>query len=87
MPVEAVSAVGAVSVTGHLVADRIAAMVIAHESGDVDLARELITSDGEVSFDLTKAREAELVLALNEAEAYSRSTKHAHEALRRIPDR
>jgi 4-hydroxy-tetrahydrodipicolinate synthase len=41
LPLVAVGAVGAVSVTGHLVADRIAAMVIAHESGDVDLAREL----------------------------------------------
>ena len=52
-----------------------------------DVARDLITSDGEVSFDLAKAREAELALALDEAEAYARSTKHAHEALRRIPDR
>jgi len=41
LPLVAVGAVGAVSVTGHLVADRIAAMMIAHESGDVDLAREL----------------------------------------------
>jgi len=41
LPLVAIGAVGAVSVTGHLVADRIAAMVIAHESGDVDLAREL----------------------------------------------
>jgi 4-hydroxy-tetrahydrodipicolinate synthase len=41
LPLVAVGAVGAVSVTGHLVADRIAAMVIAHEAGDVDLAREL----------------------------------------------
>ena len=41
LPLVSVGAVGAVSVTGHLVADRIAAMVIAHESGDVDLAREL----------------------------------------------
>jgi len=37
----ALGAVGAVSVTGHVVADRIAAMVLAHESGDVELAREL----------------------------------------------
>ena len=41
LPLVAVGAVGAVSVTGHLVADRIAAMVIAYEAGDVDLAREL----------------------------------------------
>ncbi len=41
LPLVAVGAVGAVSVTGHLVADRIAAMVIAHEAGDVELAREL----------------------------------------------
>ena len=41
LPLVAVGAVGAVSVTGHLVADRIAAMVLAYESGDVDLAREL----------------------------------------------
>jgi len=41
LPLLAIGAVGAVSVTGHLVADRIAAMIAAHESGDVDLAREL----------------------------------------------
>jgi 4-hydroxy-tetrahydrodipicolinate synthase len=41
LPLLAIGAVGAVSVTGHLVADRISAMVLAHESGDVDLAREL----------------------------------------------
>jgi 4-hydroxy-tetrahydrodipicolinate synthase len=41
LPLLAIGAVGAVSVTGHLVADRIAAMVIAHEAGDVELAREL----------------------------------------------
>jgi 4-hydroxy-tetrahydrodipicolinate synthase len=41
LPLLAIGAVGAVSVTGHLVADRIGAMVLAHESGDVDLAREL----------------------------------------------
>jgi 4-hydroxy-tetrahydrodipicolinate synthase len=41
LPLVAIGAVGAVSVTGHLVADRIAAMVIAHEAGDVELAREL----------------------------------------------
>ena len=41
LPLVAVGAVGAISVTGHLVADRIAAMVIAYEAGDVELAREL----------------------------------------------
>jgi 4-hydroxy-tetrahydrodipicolinate synthase len=41
LPLLAVGAVGAVSVTGHLVADRILAMILAHESGDVELAREL----------------------------------------------
>ncbi|MFN8169471.1 MAG: 4-hydroxy-tetrahydrodipicolinate synthase [Candidatus Nanopelagicales bacterium] len=41
LPLVAVGAVGAVSVTGHLVADRIAAMVTAYEAGDVELAREL----------------------------------------------
>ena len=41
LPLLAIGAVGAVSVTGHLVADRIGAMILAHESGDVDLAREL----------------------------------------------
>ena len=49
-----------------------------------DLARELITPEGEVSFDLAISREVELSLALDEAEAYSRSTKLAYEALRRI---
>jgi 4-hydroxy-tetrahydrodipicolinate synthase len=41
LPLLAVGAVGAVSVTGHLVADRIAAMITAYEAGDVELAREL----------------------------------------------
>jgi 4-hydroxy-tetrahydrodipicolinate synthase len=41
LPLLAVGAVGAVSVTGHLVADRIRAMITAYESGDVELAREL----------------------------------------------
>ena len=41
LPLVAIGAVGAVSVTGHFVADRIAAMVIAYEAGDVELAREL----------------------------------------------
>ena len=41
LPLLAVGAVGAVSVTGHLVADRIAAMIRAYEAGDVELAREL----------------------------------------------
>jgi 4-hydroxy-tetrahydrodipicolinate synthase len=41
LPLLAVGAVGAVSVTGHLVADRIRAMILAFEAGDVDLAREL----------------------------------------------
>ncbi len=52
-----------------------------------DLARELITPEGEVSLDLAIAREVELSLALDEAEAYSKSTKVALEALRRIPAR
>jgi 4-hydroxy-tetrahydrodipicolinate synthase len=41
LPLLAVGAVGAVSVTGHLVADRIKAMIQAYEKGDVALAREL----------------------------------------------
>ena len=41
LPLLSVGAVGAVSVTGHLVADRISAMILAFESGDVELAREL----------------------------------------------
>ena len=41
LPLLAVGAVGAVSVTGHLVADRIAAMITAYDAGDVELAREL----------------------------------------------
>jgi 4-hydroxy-tetrahydrodipicolinate synthase len=41
LPLLAVGAVGVVSVTGHLVADRIAAMIRAYEAGDVELAREL----------------------------------------------
>jgi 4-hydroxy-tetrahydrodipicolinate synthase len=41
LPLLSVGAVGAVSVTGHLVADRIRAMILAYEAGDVELAREL----------------------------------------------
>jgi len=41
LPLMSVGAVGAVSVTGHLVADRIVAMFRAFESGDVALAREI----------------------------------------------
>ncbi|MEI8057900.1 MAG: 4-hydroxy-tetrahydrodipicolinate synthase [Actinomycetes bacterium] len=41
LPLLSIGAVGAVSVIGHLVADRIAAMIIAYEAGDVELAREL----------------------------------------------
>ncbi|HET7902123.1 MAG TPA: 4-hydroxy-tetrahydrodipicolinate synthase [Candidatus Nanopelagicales bacterium] len=41
LPLLSVGAVGAVSVTGHLVADRIRAMIAAYEKGDVELAREL----------------------------------------------
>jgi 4-hydroxy-tetrahydrodipicolinate synthase len=41
LPLLAVGAVGAVSVTGHLVADRILAMINAYDGGDVELAREL----------------------------------------------
>ena len=41
LPLLSVGAVGAVSVTGHLVGDRIKAMIEAYERGDVALAREL----------------------------------------------
>jgi 4-hydroxy-tetrahydrodipicolinate synthase len=41
LPLLAVGAVGAVSVTGHLVGDRIKAMIEAYDRGDVALAREL----------------------------------------------
>ncbi len=38
LPLMAVGAVGVVSVTGHIVADRLAAMVMAHSAGDVAAA-------------------------------------------------
>ena len=41
LPLLAVGAVGVVSVIGHLVADRLAAMVAAHEAGNVQLAQDL----------------------------------------------
>lgn len=41
LPLLAVGAAGAVSVVGHLVADRIAAMVAAYEAGDIAQARAL----------------------------------------------
>ena len=41
LPLLSVGAVGAVSVIGHLVADRILATILAYESGDVALSREL----------------------------------------------
>lgn len=41
LPLLSLGAVGVVSVTGHLVADRLAAMVTAYERGEVGRAREL----------------------------------------------
>jgi 4-hydroxy-tetrahydrodipicolinate synthase len=41
LPLLAVGAVGVVSVIGHIVADRLAAMVAAHEAGKVQLAQDL----------------------------------------------
>ncbi|HEY7857436.1 MAG TPA: 4-hydroxy-tetrahydrodipicolinate synthase [Candidatus Nanopelagicales bacterium] len=41
LPLLALGAVGVVSVTGHLVADRLAAMITAYESGEVALARDI----------------------------------------------
>ncbi|MHB0927964.1 MAG: 4-hydroxy-tetrahydrodipicolinate synthase [Candidatus Nanopelagicales bacterium] len=41
LPLLAVGAVGCISVTGHIVADRIKAMIAAYNAGDVALAREL----------------------------------------------
>jgi 4-hydroxy-tetrahydrodipicolinate synthase len=41
LPLLSVGAVGAISVTGHLVADRIGWLIAAYERGDVELAREL----------------------------------------------
>ncbi|MEO6822307.1 MAG: 4-hydroxy-tetrahydrodipicolinate synthase [Candidatus Nanopelagicales bacterium] len=41
LPLLAIGAVGVVSVTGHLVADRLAAMITAYGSGEVALARDI----------------------------------------------
>ena len=41
LPLLALGAVGVVSVTGHLVADRLAAMIMAYGSGEVALARDI----------------------------------------------
>jgi 4-hydroxy-tetrahydrodipicolinate synthase len=41
LPLMAVGATGCISVTGHIVADRIKAMFAAYVAGDVELAREL----------------------------------------------
>ncbi len=52
-----------------------------------DLAQDLIAPGGEVSFDLTTARQDELALAVDEAEAYAKASHLALEALRRLPAR
>ncbi len=52
-----------------------------------DLARDLVAPDGEVSFDLATARQDELALAVDEAEAYAKASHLALEALRRLPAR
>ncbi len=52
-----------------------------------DLAHDLIAPDGEVSFDLATARQDELTLAVDEAEAYARATRRALETLQRLPAR
>lgn len=53
----------------------------------LDLAREMVKEDGQVDYDLLAAKQPEVNLAVAEAQAYSRSTKKAIEALDRIPAR
>jgi PRTRC genetic system protein C len=52
-----------------------------------DLAAELVDADGDLDAQEAGARQAEINLAIAEAESYARATRPAVEALRRIPSR
>ena len=47
----------------------------------VDLAREIIRPDGEVSYDEAQRRSGEINLAVAEARAYTMATERAREAI------
>jgi PRTRC genetic system protein C len=52
-----------------------------------DLAAQLVDADGELNVEAAAMRQPEINLATAEAESYSRATRSAVEALRRIPQR
>lgn len=53
----------------------------------LDLAREMVTEDGLIDYDMLAAQQPEVNLAVAEAQAYSRSTKKAIESLDKISAR
>ena len=53
----------------------------------LELAAELIDQTGELDLDAAAARRPEINLAIAEVEAYTRATRQAVEAIRRLPPR
>ena len=53
----------------------------------LELAAQLLDQDGELDLDAAAARQPEINLAIAEVEAYTRATRQAVEAIRRLPPR
>ncbi len=53
----------------------------------LDLAAELFDDNGELDLDAAASRRPEINLAIAEVEAYTRATRQAVEAIRRLPPR
>jgi PRTRC genetic system protein C len=53
----------------------------------IELAAELLDAHGELDLEAAAARQPEINLAAAEAEGYTRATRQAVEALRRLPPR
>ncbi len=53
----------------------------------LELAAELLDDNGELDLDAAAIRQPEINLAVAEVEAYTRSTRQAVEAIRRLPPR
>lgn len=53
----------------------------------LELAAQLLDQDGELDLDAAAIRQPEINLAIAEVEAYTRATRQAVEAIRRLPPR
>lgn len=53
----------------------------------IELTRELVGADGQIDHEKAAKRAPDVNLAVAEAEAYSRATSRAIDALRRLPAR